>query len=103
MKTTVFITSPLAPENVKRIREVDPERLEVIYDPELLPPMRFESDHVGAPFTRAPDQERRWRDNLARAEVLWDFPSASADGTSGLADAPRVKWIQGTSAASDRR
>ena len=98
MKTIVFITSPLALEHVEQIRAVDPEQLEVIYEPDLLRPMRFSSDHIGAPFLRTPDQERRWRDNLAKSEVLWDFPSGTEDETSGLTRAPGVKWIQGTSA-----
>ena len=34
-KHTLFITSPLEPEHVARIRAVDPKRLEVIYEPEL--------------------------------------------------------------------
>ena len=93
MKTIVFITSPLAHEHVERIRAVDPELLQVIYEPDLLRPMRFASDDIGAPFVRTADQERRWRENLARSEVLWDFPSGSEDETSGLAHAPGVKWI----------
>jgi hypothetical protein len=37
---------PLKPEHVERIRAVDPERVEVIYEPDLLPPTRY----VGGPL-----------------------------------------------------
>ena len=33
---TTFITSPLEPEHVERLRAVDPERVEVIYEPDLI-------------------------------------------------------------------
>jgi len=52
MSTRIFITSPLEQENVERIRAVDPVRIEVDYQPDLLPPIRYIGDHVGAPFQR---------------------------------------------------
>lgn len=93
MKINVFVTSPLEVENVDRIRAVDPDRIDVIFEPGLLPPTRYIADHRGGPFTRSPDQERRWRDALATADILWDLPSAAAD----VATAKRLKWIQTTS------
>jgi phosphoglycerate dehydrogenase-like enzyme len=94
---TIFISSPLPPEYVDAIRVVDPSRAEVIYDPDLYPPIRYVADHKGKPFTRTTEQQRRWREHLSRAEVLWDFPPNEPDGSGGLAYAPRVKWIQGMS------
>src|SRR5271154_604204 len=98
MTITVFIASPLAPELVESIRAVDPARVAVIHEPDLLPRMRFASDHVGMPATHDPEQHKRWREGLGKADILWDFPAKDPDGTGGLAYAPRVKWIQGTSA-----
>ena len=97
-KLVVFIASPIAPELVERIRAVNPARVEVIFEPDLLPKMRFLSDHVGTPAVHTPEQHRRWRELLARADILWDFPANDPDGSGGLAYAPKVKWIQGTSA-----
>ena len=88
MRQTIMIASPLEAENVHRIRAVDPN-LEVIYEPALLPPMRYEGDHKGGPFARDAAQ---WRALLGRAEILWDLPSAE--------DAPfatALRWIQTTS------
>src|SRR5690242_13934355 len=59
-RETIFITSPLEPEYVERIRAVDPDRIEVLYDPALLPPTRYRNDHKGGPFTRTPEQRARW-------------------------------------------
>jgi phosphoglycerate dehydrogenase-like enzyme len=94
---TIFITSPLEPEFVARIRAVDPARVEVIYHPDLLPPTRYVADHKGAPFTRSAEQTARWHDSIARAEILWDFPPTGADGTNDVGLAKRLKWVQTTS------
>jgi phosphoglycerate dehydrogenase-like enzyme len=92
-KTRIFIASPLEPEHVERIRAVDPARLEVIYEPDLLPPMRYVADHTGGPFERTGGQQRRWREALGAAEVLWDLPRDAAD----VAAAHRLRWVQTTS------
>src|SRR5262249_53556275 len=71
-----FITSPLEAEHAARIKSAAGDRAELIYDPDLLPPTRYQGDHKGIEgFTRTPEQELRWRAHLARATVLWDFPS----------------------------
>jgi phosphoglycerate dehydrogenase-like enzyme len=89
----VFITSPLEAHHVDRIRAVDPDRIEIIYRPEILPPVRYVADHHGARFTRGPEQQRLWNEALALAEVLWDLPPTRAD----IAAARRLRWIQATS------
>ena len=92
-KTRIFITSPLEPELVERIRAVDPARIEVDYQPDLLPPTRYIGDHVGAPFQRSEDQQRRWLEALGAAEVMWDVPR----NVEQLAAARRLRWVQQTS------
>ena len=91
----VLIASPLEPEHVARIRSVDP-RIELLHDPELLPRTRYVADHVGAPMTRTPQQEARFLDMLGRAEVLFDFPSGHLSDLAAVA--PRLRWLQATSA-----
>lgn len=89
----VLIAFRLAPEYVNQIRELDP-RVEVLYQPELLGDLRYPTDH-SAPVHRTPEEELRWRELLAQAEVMFGF-----DYTH-LADlpqvSPRLKWVQGTS------
>lgn len=95
---TVFITSPLEAEHIQRIRAVAPEQVEVIYEPDLLPPVRYIADHHGiAGFNLSGEQQERWDANLRRAEILWDFPIRSLQD-AGLQDvAPGVRWVQTTS------
>jgi len=93
-----FITSPLEAEHAARIKSAAGDRAEVIYDPDLLPPTRYQADHKGVDgFTRTPEQEIRWRAHLARATILWDFPSGTPADGGGLALAPHVRWVQTTS------
>ena len=91
MTQTIMIASPLEAEFVELIRDVDRE-LDVLYAPDLLPPVRYVADHKGAPFTRTALQQRHWREMLATADILWDFPPAE-----DLPLATQLKWIQATS------
>ena len=92
---TILIASYLEPEHVERIRQVD-RAVEVLYDPELVARPRYAADHTGGPFSRTPDQEQRWRAMLARATILFDFDRPAGRDLPALA--PRVRWIQATSA-----
>jgi glyoxylate/hydroxypyruvate reductase len=97
----VTIGGPLEAELVESIRAVDP-RVEVDYDPELWPRPRFPGDHRGVDgFERTPADERRWREMLAVAEVLFGIPGESP---AGLADAvranPGLRWVQATAAGA---
>src|SRR5688500_8053918 len=92
-RLNIFIATPLEEAHVARIRTVAPDKVTVTYEPDLLPPTRYVADHNGlASFKRTAEQEARWRQNLAKADILWDFPPDAADGTSGIALAPKVKW-----------
>lgn len=94
-RQTVLIASYLEPEHVERIRAVDP-RLRVIYEPELLRPPRFPNDHIGEPRERTTEQEQRWRELLSQADILFDFDHTHLGDLPELA--PRLRWIQATSA-----
>ena len=91
----VLIASPLEPEHVDRIRAVHP-RIELLHDSDLLPRPRYVADHAGAPMTRTPEQEARFLDMLGRAEVVFDFPSGHLRDLPAVA--PRLRWLQATSA-----
>jgi phosphoglycerate dehydrogenase-like enzyme len=92
---TVTIASYLEPEHVRRIAAVDP-RVHVRYAPDLLAPPRFAADHTGRPeFRRTPEQEHRFLEHLAAADVLYDVDRALAARLPELA--PRLRWIQFTS------
>jgi len=96
-RAVVMIATPLDAGLVAPIRAVD-RRLEVLFDPELLPPLRFPCDHRGIDgFVRTDAQERRWQAMLGRAEVLFGLPGDSGEG---LADVVRtnagLRWVQAT-------
>lgn len=96
-RVVVAVATPFEAELVALIKAVD-DRLEVRYQPDLLPPLRFPGDHRGVEsFHRTPEQENRWRAMMAEAEVLFGLPG---DSPEGLADAVRTNtglhWVQAT-------
>jgi len=94
-RLVVMIAAPFEPEHIERIRAVDP-RIELLHDADLLPAPRYVSDHAGAPMKRTPEQEARFLEMLGRAEVLFDFPSGHYRDLAAVA--PRLRWLQSTSA-----
>ncbi len=96
----IVIASYLEPHHVDRIRAVHP-RLEVVYEPHLLPPPRFAADHVGHAFERPEEDEKRWLSLLAEAEVLFDFDRTHMEDLPERA--PSLRWIQATSAGIGQR
>jgi hypothetical protein len=96
-QVTAMIASPLEPEHATAIAATFPDRVELIYRPDLMPPMRYVADHHGDPARlRTPAQQREWHALLARAEVLWDFAAKEDQGP--LALSPNLRWVQTTSA-----
>lgn len=100
----IGITSPLEPEYVEQIRAAAPGRIEVRYEPDLLPPAQYVADHHGpAGWSRPPEQQREWEAMLAECEIVWDIPEVVWD-TPGAATKPvlellpKLRWIQTTSA-----
>ncbi len=91
---TVLIASWIEPHLVERIREVG-EEIRVVYEPELLRPPRYPADHKGRARERSEAEERRWRDSLASATILFDFDQTHLEDLPDVA--PSVRWIQATS------
>src|SRR5690606_25436333 len=90
----VLIASYLEPELVEQIRQQVPQ-VEVINHPELLGKPRYIADHTALP-QRTPEQETQWRALLAEADILFDFDQTHQEDLPELA--PKLKWIQATSA-----
>jgi phosphoglycerate dehydrogenase-like enzyme len=91
-----LITSPLEQEHVERIRRSMPANVELVCEPEFFPPTRYVADHNGpADFTRPPEQEQRWRELIASADILFDFPKIAGHPHTY---APKLRWVQTTSA-----
>ena len=96
--TTVLVSSFFEPEHIQRIRDVD-ERLNVLYREDLVPPPRWPADHIGpADWSRTPEGDIEFREMLAKAEVLYDFPHGYVRGL--LSVAPKLRWVQGSMAGA---
>lgn len=96
--TTVVISSYFEDEHIQRIQSVD-ERLNVLYREDLVPPPRWEADHIGPEdWQRTPEQEDEFLKMLAEAEVLYDFPRGHIRDL--LSIAPKLRWIQGSMAGA---
>jgi glyoxylate/hydroxypyruvate reductase A len=92
---TLLFTTYLEPEHVARIRDIGPQ-LDVIYEPNLIPPPRYPADHYNTAVTRTPAGEARWRELLGRADILFDFDPTHREDLPNLA--PNVRWVQASSA-----
>ena len=94
-RVPVIIASWLDQHHADRIAAAEPDRIELLYAPELLPTARYEADHHGPKRALSEADLRRWGALLERAEVAfefdWDKPAEL------LQRAPRLRWVQATS------
>ena len=93
-KMKVLITSYLAPELVDTIRQRVPE-VELIFREDLLYRPKHATDHTTVP-SRTPEQDLEWKTLLADSDILFDFDHSHINDLPDLA--PKLKWIQATSA-----
>jgi phosphoglycerate dehydrogenase-like enzyme len=93
-RLTVVIASAIEEELVRRIAAAEPERVQVLYEPDLLPVSRYFADHDGIPRALSQADLDRWRGILRRADILLDFDWL--DPASMPATAPNVRWVQAT-------
>lgn len=93
-RLNLLITTYLEPEHIAALRAVSP-RLHVIYEPELIPTSRYHGDHYNS-IARTPEQEARWLALLAEADILFDFDPTHREDLPERA--PRVRWVQASSA-----
>ena len=100
----VVIATPLEPELVEHLRAVD-DRLEILFEPELLPPPRWASDHIGDPsFARTPEQEARFAALVATAEIVLGYPREDPAQIRWLVrTAPGLRWVQATFAGAGQQ
>jgi phosphoglycerate dehydrogenase-like enzyme len=95
-RVVVMLTSPLEAEHVERIAGAFPDRIDLIFRPDLMPAPRYIADHGDPAWRRNSAQEQEWHRLLGQAEVLLDFPQNEARSILDLA--PKLRWVQTTSA-----
>lgn len=95
----VFVPTPLPDALCALIAEREP-RLELIREPELLPPQLYQGDHLGDPaFRRSPAQQQRFERLLDEAEALYGVPDQSPAQLRRTAAAnPALRWVHTTPA-----
>jgi glyoxylate/hydroxypyruvate reductase len=98
---TVLIASPLEPALVERIASAAPDRVRVVFEPDLLPEPLYAADHHGRRRELTPEQQQRWLGRLAAADILFDFDWLAPEALPE--NAPKLRWIQGTSAGIGER
>lgn len=101
---TVVVATPIEADLVERVRTALPQA-DVLYEPDLLPPARYPSDHAGEPsFRRTAEQQERFDGLLARAEVLLGVPGETPRALREVLEkAPRLRWVQGTAAGAGQQ
>ena len=96
---TVLIASPLDDALAGRIAGVD-ERIELLYDPGVVPASRFMGDIAG---DFAPDPAR-WAELLAAAEILFGIPGSSAQGLiDAIHGSQALRWVQARNAGAGQQ
>jgi len=100
----VLVATPLQPQLAERIRSSVPG-IDLLYDPELLPPPRYPNDHAGdRSYRRPPQDQARFEDWVKRSEVLLGVPGDTAKGLRQVAGcSPRLRWVQGTAAGAGQQ
>ena len=97
--TAVLIASPLDEELASRIARVD-ERIELLYDPAVVPASRYMGDIAG---DFAPDPAR-WAELLGRAEVVFGIPGSSPqDLVDAVRGGPALRWVQARNAGAGQQ
>lgn len=93
-RPTILIATYLEPEYVERIIAASPG--EVLYASELLPTPAYPNDHGGRRPELTEDDDGRWTQMLAAAEIHFDFDWRAP--AELLSRAPHLQWVQATSA-----
>lgn len=98
----VAVTTPLDADLVERFAAARGP-VDVRYEPELLPPARYASDHRGDPdFRRSAAQEGRWQSLLHDAQIFFGIPGDDAEqlATAVRGGSPQLRFVQATAAGA---
>ncbi len=90
----VVVAAPLSTENAERLRAAGPG-IELVYEPDLLPPMRHPADFDGDPsFRRSAEQQARFDALVDSAEALYGVPDVDPAALARTVAAnPRLRWV----------
>jgi glyoxylate/hydroxypyruvate reductase len=95
-RVKLLIASSLEASHVEKVCAFAPDRVEVLFEPELLPMPRYVADHHGVPRELDDVARGRWAHLLRQADVSFDFDWS--DPARLPETAPNLRWVQATSA-----
>ena len=89
----VVIAVPVDPALVRRMSARND--IEVVWEPELLPPRRHPGDYAGDPaFRRAAEAQARYEELADSADILFGIPDTSSVALARTVAAnPRLRWV----------
>jgi phosphoglycerate dehydrogenase-like enzyme len=90
----VAVVTPLSDELCGLVQQLEP-RLEIVWEPSLLPPARYPGDHHGeSSFARTPAQERRFAEIIAGADALYGVPGEDPAALRRAVETnPGLRWV----------
>jgi phosphoglycerate dehydrogenase-like enzyme len=93
-RLSVAIAAPVPPDVPELLLQREP-RIELRYDPDVMPPMRHPADFAGDPsFTRTTEQQRRYEELLDGADALYGIPDVDAAALRRVVEAnPHLRWV----------
>jgi len=91
----VVMATPLDQQLCDLIVALEP-RIDLVWEPSLLPTRRFATDYRGDPtFSRTPAEQQRYKDLIDSAEVLYGIPDLNPAALQRTVAAnPRLRWVQ---------
>lgn len=104
VRPRIVVASPLEPPLVSQIGS-ELAGYEVCYEPDLLPPARYQGDHRGrVGFRRSADGQRRWAELLREAEISFGIPGDDPDGLRRLVrGSSGLRFVQATAAGAGQQ
>lgn len=92
---SVVVATPLKSEDAERIIELEP-RIELVFQPDLLPPMRHAADFSGDPsFRRTAEQQQRFDELIDGADALYGIPDVDPAALARTVRAnSSLRWVQ---------
>jgi len=90
----VAIATPLTDELCALLTHLEP-RIELLYEQDLLPPMRWPGDHDGEPsFRRSPAEQARFDALVDSADALYGIPDTDPASLARTVRAnPHLRWV----------
>jgi phosphoglycerate dehydrogenase-like enzyme len=90
----VAVTAPLKQTDGERIRALEP-RIELLYDPSLLPPMRWDADYSGDPsWSRTAAQREAFEAIIDSADALYGVPDVDPVALArAVRSNPKLRWV----------